>query len=142
MAAALENPFAQIKAAASGDLAALRALAEHSLAMLASPGNHPVRTVQEGLIFARLAAAAGDLGDRARVLAMLGLAGEICEAFDPAMAGDLMAEGIGLASLLADCDPHRGAEIAAEGLNHLVEGASPEILARAKIYAEAMKDAY
>ena len=139
---ALENPFAYMKAAALGDLSALRALAEHSLAMLAIPTIDPVRTLHEGLIFARLAAAAGDIGDRSRVFGMLALAGELSEPTNPNAASDHAAEAIGLASLIAEDDPERGGEIAANGLNLLAELVTPEILERAKEYAAAMKEAY
>ena len=138
----LSNPFAQIKAAASGDLNALRALADHSVAMVMYSDVDPVRTLQEGLIFARLAAAAGDSGDLGRVLSMLARAASVCESRNPAAADDHYAEGIGLASLVADGEHDESAEIAASGLNDLADRATPEILESAKQYALRMTEAY
>jgi len=133
---ALANPYQHVKAAAQGDVNAMRALADHSVAMLGQNVADPERTLLEGLIFARMAAVVGDNADKGRVLSMLALIG--CFASSEASEADYFAEGIAMASILAD----RGEELAADGVNLLSEQASPEILAMAKAYELVLKDIY
>jgi len=132
----LTNPYAHLKAAASGDLEALRALADHSIELTRHACADPVRALQEGLIFARMAAAVGTICDKGRVLGMLALCGECAN--DYATQMDCLAEGIAMASIMAD----HGEELAADGVNLLSEGSSPEVLELAKVYELILKDVY
>ncbi len=70
------EPFAHIKAAATGDLAAQRALAEAAFVMASACDldEDPMPYIQDGLIFARLAAAHGEQADRATLLSALAAA--------------------------------------------------------------------
>lgn len=132
----LANPFDHLKAAASGSIEAQRALAAHCIDFVKEGAPDPLGTLQEGLVFARLAAARGGQADKGRVLSIIRMIGAYAgegEAFDHALA-----EGIGLAALMADA----GNEFAASIINEVAQEASPAVLDMAKLYQAAMKGAY
>jgi hypothetical protein len=132
------NVFVHLNAAARGDLSAQRALADAAVQQIADREEPPFPTIDEGLIFARMAASHGELADKGRLLAMLRLAVELCgdtqlcpqctaEAFcEPcrwAFLGreEYHAEALAVASMLAD----EGVTAAEHELPAIVAEASP-----------------
>ena len=67
----LEASFGLLKGAARGDIAAQRALADQSVSLVRNrPDLDPVWLLNDGLIFARMAAMQGDVRDEGRVIAI------------------------------------------------------------------------
>lgn len=135
----LANPFVQVKAAAQGNLEAMRQLADHAVALVRQGLADPSRTLIEGLVFARMAATIGDVGDKGRAMGMLALLGSISDSED--VQNDTLAESMAMAFVLADAGTE-WAEIPADGVNLIAEHATPEDLERARIYVPALKEVY
>lgn len=122
------NPYRYLKAAAAGDVEAMRFLAREG-------GNAAVRdndiaTMCEALVMARMAyAATGAEADGGAILCLLGLGLSLSERGSASEYTDFWkAESIALASLLAD----RGCELCAQHLEEFVATATPETAAWAK----------
>lgn len=78
----LETNFSLLKNAARGDIAAQRALADQSVLLIGNrPDLNPIGLLNDGLIFARMAAMQGNAHDEGRVMSMLALMGDICGEF-------------------------------------------------------------
>lgn len=122
------DPFDHLAAAATGCLEAQRALADSSIRMvLAGCDADPVMTLSEGLIFARLAAAHGDVSDDERLVAMLTITAFLSGEDG---AAELRGEAMARVAMLADA----GVEAAEFQLANDAEQASPEIMALAQAY--------
>lgn len=117
------NPYAVLKRAALGDLEAQRHLADAACAVAFDPGYCPERVLCEGLVFARMAAAQGDVADEGRLLSMLAVYSEVVGGDDE---GD--AEAIARVALLDEA----GEPIAEAGLPAMIAEASPHVIAGAK----------
>jgi hypothetical protein len=129
-----ENPYAHLRAAAHGDLDAFRALAKLGERMLVEQLD--ITAGFEGLVFARLAAVRGDIGDTGRLLAMLALAeGMIadCPEWDE-QSDQIRGECIAIVSRLADA----GIDMADAGLPGIVANAGPQAVEIAKSIRERM----
>ena len=126
----IENPFAMLKRAASGDLEAHRALADEGPAAL-SEGD--LCGFYEALTYARMAAMRGDEKDAGRLMQMLAIASDLLAPDDDAgrigLAGQFLAitddavDRLGAATLGAEAEVHFTA---------LIEAASPEEIEQAK----------
>lgn len=129
--------FHWIGPAARGDLSAQRRLAMYALAMVGGEECHPVFTIIEGLVFARLAAAQGTQEDRWRLITMLAVAHHLHgRASDQAEAAEVVAgEVIARLEMLAD----EGHERAAELLATLVGNETPETIELAHEYRERLR---
>lgn len=125
------NPFAHLRAAATGDIVAQRALADEAVRRAVHTDCDPSFTLAEGRVFARLAAAHGGRADKGRLVSMLALAGTYC--LDDSNS-ELAAEALGLLSMMAD----EGDEEAEQGLVAVADHASPEAMAMAQTYRELM----
>lgn len=134
----LANPLLQLKAAAYGDLDAMRAFADNAIELARLGVTQPERTLVEGLVIARMAASVGDIADKGRLIGMLGLLGIV--AADERLRDDALAEALGVTVALADSGEDE-AEIAATGVNAIVEIADAEALESARIYVDAYKEA-
>ena len=94
------NPFALLKAAAGGSLDAQRALVDASFAQ-AMDGD--LQAALDGLCFARLAAAHGDVRDAGRLLMLLSIASDMLdEPRDSELRASVRGEAIALVARLAD----------------------------------------
>jgi len=105
------DPYAHLRAAASGDLEALRALARLGEQIAIEEGD--IAATIEALVFARMAAARGTMDDAQRLMGLLALAEGIV-AGDPQWSDyrdQLNGEAMAVASLLADAG-NRDAELA------------------------------
>lgn len=132
MTAATFDPFQYLAAAATGCLEAQRALADSAIRMVLDGGDpDPVTTLSEGLIFARLAAAHGDVSDDERVVGMLTLTAWLC---GEGNAAELRGEAMARVAMLADA----GDEAAEFQLASDAEQATPEIMALAQLYRGRM----
>ena len=133
----LEASFGLLKDAARGDIAAQRALADQAVSLVRNrPDLDPVWLLNDGLIFARMAATQGDAHDEGRVMSMLALLGDICgELGDHDMGAVCAAEGIARMSLLAD----QGVDLADENLGKAADNASPAIMIMAKQFERALR---
>ena len=133
----LETNFSLLKVAARGDIAAQRALADQSVKLIGNRSDlNPIDLLNDGLIFARMAAMQGDAHDESRVLSMLALLGEICgELGDHNTGAVCVAEGIARLSLMAD----QGAELADETLSKAADNATPAIMIMAKQFERALR---
>ena len=133
----LETNFSLLKVAARGDIAAQRALADQSVKLISNRSDlNPIGLLNDGLIFARMAATQGDAHDESRVLSMLALLGEICgELGDHNTGAVCVAEGIARLSLMAD----QGAELADETLSKAADNATPAIMIMAKQFERALR---
>lgn len=139
MKEAAPSPFALLKSAASGDLDALRAQVDHSLADLARQPD-PTIALIEGLIFARLAASIGTIRDKGRVLSMLALLGSVAD--DENIRSAASAEAIATASILADQGGDSGERVA-QGVNEVVAFLDdPALLEAAKAIEAELRSAY
>ena len=126
------NPFAHLRAAATGDIVAQRALAEEAMRLVVSGSeSDPLITVSEGLVFARLAAEHGDISDHGRVIGMLGMADSIC-GLDA--ASEFYSEALARIAILAD----QGVDMADLLLTSCAEDATPKIMALAQQYRQWM----
>lgn len=133
----LETAFGLLKTAARGDLAAQRALAMQAVGMVqVRPDLDPATLLNDGLIFARMAAVQGDDGDQGRVISMLALLGdELVRQGDTESEEMVAAEAIARVALLAK----QGIEMADDAVNRMVEMATPETVAMAKEYERALR---
>lgn len=120
------DPFARLTRVASGDVQAMRDMADAILLWVLSKNDPtPLATMREGLIMARMAASQGGAGDILRLIYMLAYAGIIC----PADELDLFApEMIALVEIMAD----RGHEDCATLLASVAEHETAETLAGAQ----------
>jgi len=101
-AEAAGNPYHHLRAAASGDLEALRALVEMAGQIVVE--TRDLVAAVEGLTFARMAAARGDIGDEGQLLGLLALA-EALVADAPEWSeyrDQLCGEALAVVSRLAD----------------------------------------
>ena len=133
----LATSFGLLKGAARGDIAAQRALADQSVLLInRRPDLDPVCLLNDGLIFARMAASQGDACDEGRVISMLALVGDLCnELGDCATGAVFAAEYIARIALLAD----QGVDLADETLGKAADNASPAIMKMAKQFERAMR---
>ena len=132
----LEASFGLLRGAARGDLAAQRALADQSVSLVRNrPDLDPVWLLNDGLIFARMAAMQGDVRDEGRVIAMLALVGDLCdEQGEHETGAPFAAEAIARVSRLAD----QGVDLADVTLGRAADNATPAIMAMAKQYERAL----
>lgn len=133
------DPFSKLALAARGSLQAQRDLANEAVRLAVDEPDDfdPSRTLREGLVFARLAAAHGRLEDQGLVIAMLAnLAAHEGEHNAP----DELAEGMARLGIVADCGGPEG-EDAAAMLNRLAGEAHPIILEAAKEYTKRLTGA-
>lgn len=130
------NPFALLKPAATGDLVAQRQLADAAFSMARSCDQDfdPMAFMQDGLVFARLAAAQGNDGDKGRLIGMLALASELC---GDERQHEYTGEALAVAELMAE----GGNDYTADAIPALAETASPEAMQMAKFYRERMMGA-
>ena len=133
----LETNFSLLKVAARGDVAAQRALADQSVKLIGNRSDlNPISLLNDGLIFARMAATQGDAHDEGRVMSMLALLGDICgELGDHDMGAVCAAEAIARLSLLAD----QGVDLADQNLGKAADNASPAIMIMAKQFERALR---
>ncbi|PIW54985.1 MAG: hypothetical protein COW16_08765 [Sphingomonadales bacterium CG12_big_fil_rev_8_21_14_0_65_65_10] len=117
------NPYTLARMAAQGNLEAQRTLALLSRNMVLQGNSLPL---EEGLVFARLAAAHGHNEDRGLLIQMLGLS--VSHAVGEADETTRIAEALALVSIAAD----HGDENAATWLCSLVGEASAESVAESK----------
>lgn len=109
------NPFALLKAAATGSIDAQRALADMAINLASTRDDcDPVPILRDGLCYARLAAAQGDDGDEGKVISMLALVASFGSEDDQA---DPLGEALARYSILAE----RGVEVPGVTLEQLVE---------------------
>ncbi|MGC1269950.1 MAG: hypothetical protein WA842_05055 [Croceibacterium sp.] len=122
------NPYKYLKAAAAGDVEAMRFLAKEGGD--AAMRDNDIAIMCEALVMARMAyAATGAEADGGAILSLLGLGLSLSEHGAGSDYTDFWkAESIALASLLAD----RGCELCAQHLEEFVSSASPETAAWAK----------
>ena len=126
------DPFDHLAAAATGCLEAQRALADSAIQMvLAGCDADPVTTLSEGLIFARLAAAHGDVSDDERLVGMLTITAFLSGEDG---AAELRGEAMARVAMLADA----GVEAAEFQLASDADQATPEIMALAQAYRGRM----
>ena len=132
----LEASFGLLKGAARGDIAAQRALADQSVSLVRTrPDLDPVWLLNDGLIFARMAAMQGDVRDEGRVIAMLALVGDLYDdQGDHETGAPFAAEAIARVSRLAD----QGVDLADVTLGRAADNATPAIMAMAKQYERAL----
>ena len=132
----LETSFGLLRGAARGDIAAQRALADQSVSLVRNrPDLDPVWLLNDGLIFARMAAVQGNVHDEGRVIAMLVLVGDYCD--EPGADQDgspFIAEAIARISRMAD----QGVDLADVTLGKAADNATPDIMAMAKDYERAL----
>lgn len=123
-----ENNFAHLAAAAQGDLAPLRVLAQQAwrLAIEAHPDLDSYKLLIEGLVFARLAASRGDPSD---TRLFLRLAQCLAQLIGPVAAADELAEAIARIAAAADA----GDEASGDLLPTLVESFGAEVSADAAL---------
>lgn len=127
------NAFAHLKAAATGDITAQRLLAEAAVQMAVDcgPDLDPMPFVQDGLVFARLAAAHGEAADKGRLLSMLAVAAEICS---PDCREEYAGEALALAETLAD----EGNELIGDLLPMIAEQTTAGEMQAAMMFKERM----
>ena len=132
----LETSFGLLRGAARGDIAAQRALADQAVSMVHNrPDLDPVCLLNDGLIFARMAAMQGDVSDEGRVIAMLALVGDLCdEQGEHETGAPFAAEAIARISRMAD----QGVDLADLTLGRAADNATPAIMAMAKEYERAL----
>lgn len=127
------NPFSHLRAAATGDIAAQRLLADAAVQMAAEYGldEDPLPYVQDGLIFARLAAAHGNDDDKGRLISMLAIAAELC---GDERSNEFSGEALAVAELVAEA----GNDLMSDLLPQVVEKLNPEVVAMAQGFRERM----
>lgn len=133
------NPHAVITAAARGSLAAQRALAKTLANMareeLSAHGRQ--MTLVEALVFARLAAAHGDVADQGLVLVLIAMrAKDAGEEPSAAETAEALARMASVADQQGQCS-----EQAAIAVLELAEAAAPEVVVAAQRIAAAMREA-
>lgn len=129
------DPFAVLEAAATGSLDAQRAIADRAfaLALDSDTDRDPETVLTEGLVFARLAAAHGDISDQGRAINMLNLlAGYLGEE----AAEEQIGEAVARISLIADA----GVELADILLPDLAASISSDAMAQAKCFRSRITD--
>lgn len=136
------NNFLHIKRAAYGDPGALEMLAART-ALCASYARDIITTT-EALVFARMAAVRGGFNARARVVSLLAIAGDACDAMggdDWQLLSDALAgEGMARVSLLLD----DGADVSeewADQFNVLVERSTPKATEYSMLFRKALIEA-
>lgn len=127
------NPFALLKEAAIGNVEAQRKLAEAAaiMAVNCDQSDDPMAYMQDGLVFARLAAAHGGDGDKGRLIEMLSMACQICGDEREAV---FAAEAFAVAELVAE----QGNEAVGDAIPAVAEQMTPEAMQMAKAYRERM----
>ena len=133
------DPFSKLSAAARGSRQAQRDIANQAVAQAFEPngGFDPVRCLEEGLIFARLAAAQGDAGDQGLVISIIAL---LAHVVGEENVPDEMAEALARVSAVAD--KYAGTEsgdLAAEHLGSLADSLPPEVVAVAQDYEKRLR---
>lgn len=135
-----ENVITLIRRSGKGDLEAHRALAEIAIAaglQSTEGGDNAYLLYYEASIFSRLAASAGLLPDRARLMAVLAVCAKLANDMGSAEeAAIYSAEGIALAELIADSNEGEASEFAAQVIVNNCGDCSPEILEMAKEYKQ------
>ena len=132
------NPFSHLAAASRGSREALRALAQEAIRIALSGRDDvcPERSLLEGLVFARLAAAQGDPADHGLVISMIALLAHIVG--EENVPGE-MGEAIARAEWAAN-QPESACEELTAKLVEMIEQASPEVIHSAKFHAELMRE--
>ncbi|MXO63422.1 hypothetical protein [Qipengyuania oceanensis] len=135
------NPYAALAPAARGSLQAQRDLANAAIdaAFTTNNGelvNDPLRCLIEGLVFARLAAAHGEVADQGLVISIVSLLLSI--AGDEGGYEADAAEAIARIAKVADMGGE-GSDLAAENLPHLVDGFGQGVTAAAQHITKLMQ---
>lgn len=128
------DPFERLAAAARGELQAQRDLANEGIRLaLANEGNNPERCLCDALMFARLAAAHGELVDQGLVISIIALL--VCVSGEGEYE-DEIAEALARTAL-ADA---AGDEFAADKLREMIAGVPPHIAQLAQEYRARIGD--
>jgi len=129
------DPFGKIAAAARGDIAAQRALANEAVrrVMFESDDVDPIIALSEGLVFARMAASQGDIADQGLCISMLAL---MVQHGDEDSCRDQIAEAAARVALVADA----GDEYAAAQLPALMEMLPSGVIPYVKHYEQRLHD--
>lgn len=129
------DPFGKLAAAARGEIEAQRALANEAVRRLLVEGSDvdPIVVLSEGLVFARMAAAQGDIADQGLCISMLAL---MVQHGDEDSCRDQIAEAAARIALVADT----GDEYAASQLPALMEMLPPGIIPYVKHYEQRLHD--
>lgn len=134
------NPYPMLAKAAKGDLEALRRLANQAVDMafqLDENGEffrNPEQCLIEGLVFARLAAAQGNVADQGLVISMLALLSQFGDEED---TKEVVAEAIARAEMVADMDGKESV-VADEWLPAIADASAPGTIELAKQMRKAM----
>lgn len=118
-----DNAYVHLRAAASGDLEAMRALVAMGLADITEANVPDVTTAIETMIFARMASTVGTQADTARLMCLLAVTVDMLDGVGgwSEYRDNLLGESIAIASRLADA----GVASADQLLPLMVEGAGP-----------------
>lgn len=130
------DPYRVLHLAAHGDLEAMRHMASEALRLVLSGDDpHPLVTLHEGAMFARMAAAlSGEGNDHLVTVFLLGLSAQYAEDdFADAYAGEMVA----LLEAVADLGGDDGEE-AARILTQSAEAETADIMELAKLYKERL----
>lgn len=126
------NPFALLRAAATGDITAQRQLADGACMMAATqPDFDPLPIISDGLVFARLAAAHGETADAGRLISMLVTACNLC-------SDERQYEYAGEALAVAERMAEAGDESVADVMPSLAEQLPLQVVAYAQDYRKRM----
>ncbi|NML95462.1 hypothetical protein HHL27_17435 [Novosphingobium sp. TW-4] len=101
--------------------------------IVAEPLADPEAVVREGLVFARLAAAQGDVADEGRVISLLAFHAELLTGEERAV---VLGEGMARYSRLAD----RGDELPGSQFEDMVAATEPAIVSAAVQFQELLKE--
>lgn len=128
------NLAEQLRLAASGDIEAQRQFVQEGIDCIRNGQCDPVLGFNSVLIWARIAAARGDLQDRIMLAGCLCGAANLMRQEGHDQASDtLVAEAVVILERAAD----DGSEIGADCLNHLIDNLPPHVAAAAKMIKEA-----
>ncbi|MEZ5688778.1 MAG: ribbon-helix-helix protein, CopG family [Caenibius sp.] len=128
------DPFAALHAAATGSLEAQRAIADRAVALVNEDNDRDsTTTLIEGLVFARLAAAHGDVSDQRRVIAMLAA---LAEHADEDSTAELVGEAVARIELAASA----GADDADAVFFDLASNVSPDVMICARNFHARIGD--
>lgn len=135
-----KNAITLIRRSGKGDIEAHRALAELAIAAGLQSTEHSENAFLlyfEASIYSRLAASAGLMPDRARLMAVLAVCAKLANDMGSTdVAAIYSAEGIALAELIADSNEGEASEFAAQVIINNCGDCSPEILEMAKEYKQ------
>lgn len=132
------DPFSKLVAAARGSLEAQRAVANQALKLAFQEGHDAEKTLLEGLVFARLAAAHGHIADQGLVISMIALLAEVVgEDAVPSEVAEVLARIEWVANQSCDGVEACADFIAALSYDPIV---SAEVLVEAKDISRRMRD--